>query len=202
MKTDHANESYSSFAKGGHRGVVVFCDGHCGGAYVLRLRVQRNLRVRFGRFMGGRQIFVEKGMYVYVGSAMGHWETLGRRLARHASRSGSRKPHAIRGQVVDVFGEEVLPRGEKRLRWHVDFLLDRSEVDVTHMCAMCSHERLEGAIASALLGDDETRVLAPGLGASDAPGQTHLLRVPDSIDWWHARVIRSCKTLGIWLPMR
>jgi Uri superfamily endonuclease len=182
------NTSHSTFFKGRRTRIALLGDCACGGAYVLRIVVQRNLRVRFGRFMGGRQIAVESGTYVYVGSAMGTWKKLGQRLARHASRSGSTKAQEIREDIVDAFGVGVLPKGEKRLRWHVDFLLDRHVVTVTHVLAICSEDRLEGVIADGLLNDDATQVLAPGLGASDAPGKTHLLRVPDEIAWWHAFV--------------
>lgn len=156
-----------------------------GGTYVLRIEVQRNLRVRFGRFMGGKQIGVERGTYVYVGSALGTWERLGQRLARHASRSGSKKAQTIRRDIVDIFGTGVLPKREKRLHWHVDFLLDRQAVRVTHVLAICSEDRLESVIANVLLTDKYTQVLAPKLGASDTLGKTtHLLRVPDHLDWW------------------
>lgn len=140
--------------------------------------------MRFGRFMGGKQIGVESGTYVYVGSAMGTWEKLGQRLARHVSRSGSKRAQMVRKEIVDVFGAGVLPKREKRLRWHVDFLLDRQAVNVTHILAVCSEDRLESVIADELLADEVTRFLTPGLGASDAPGKTHLLCVPDKLDWW------------------
>ena len=177
-----------SLVKGKHDKVTLLGAHTCGGTYILRMVVRRNLRVRFGRFMGGQQIGVARGTYVYVGSAMGTWQKLGQRLARHASRSGILKPQRIRDEIVAVFGEDVLPKGEKRLRWHVDFLLDRWDVDVTHVLAVCSDVRLEGAIAEQLMADESTQNLATGLGASDAPGKTHLLRVPNEIGWWQVFV--------------
>lgn len=153
---------------------------------MLRLLVSRNIRVRFGQFMRGKQIGVPKGVYVYVGSAMGTRERLGQRLARHTTRGEGRRFQDIRDQVVGVFGNNVLPRRVKRLRWHIDFLVDRYEVTVSHVWCLCSAERLEGKIAEALLQDEQTGVLAVGLGASDAPGKTHILRVPEEMAWWRA----------------
>ncbi len=166
--------------------VVVFGDRQFGGAYVLRMVVQKKMCVSFGRFLGGQKVDVPPGVYVYVGSAMGCWKKLGQRLARHATRSGFKSRYAIRQKMGDVFGEDVLPVGEKRLRWHVDYLLDQQAVDITHVLAICSAMRLEGDIADALLADETTHILVPGLGASDAPTKTHLLRVSGDMAWWQA----------------
>ena len=45
--------------------------------------------------------------------------------------------------------------------------------------------QLEGALAELLMNDPNTQVFAPGLGASDARGHTHLLRVAEDMNWWH-----------------
>lgn len=178
-------------------GMEIFGDQMCGGSYVLRMRVDRPTRVSFGQFMAGRPIGVIPGTYVYVGSAMGRWQSLGRRLARHATRSVASRPYAIREEIARLFGQGVLPQGEKRLRWHIDYMLDCGVVDLTDILGVCSPVRLEGAIADLLLNDASARVFAPGLGASDHPGKTHILQVPNGNTWWHGFSLRaaSCTSL-------
>jgi Uri superfamily endonuclease len=184
MQEKKTKRSKSPLSGGAGDPVVVLGNRDRGGAYILRFRLDSNLRVRLGRFKNGQQVRFEKGVYLYVGSAMGSWQTLGRRVARHASRSGTKRGHGIREEIVAVFGPNVLPKGEKHLRWHVDYVLERQAVEVTHVLAICSHQRMEGEIADRLLSDEETRIVAPGLGASDAAGKTHILRAPEPIAWW------------------
>jgi Uri superfamily endonuclease len=64
----------------------------------------------------------------------------------------------------------------KRLRWHVDYLLDAREVSLERIIALRSQRRLELEMASCIDGLAAVSPLAPGLGAGDAPGGTHL--------WW------------------
>lgn len=164
--------------------VILSGSGDMGGAYVLRLMVRRNLRVRFGRFQKGRAIGVPAGVYVYVGSAMGSEQALGRRVVRHATRRGKRRPHDIRDEMIGVFGSEALPKGEKRLRWHIDFLLDRYAVDLTHVVAVRAERRLEGVFAEMFMADVSTGIIVAGLGAADVPGHTHLLRASEAMGRW------------------
>ena len=157
-----------------------------GGSYVLRLQVHTDLSVSFGRFRGGEPIAVPVGSYVYVGSAL---RGLGTRLLRHAARSES-APQAIypllhrQLQVWGALSPGWQPR-RKTVRWHVDYLLQETAVSLTHVLALRSQRPLETQVARLLLADAAIRPLAPGLGASDDPGQTHLLRIPDGLDCWH-----------------
>ena len=162
--------------------LTVLGSGNLGGTYVLRIEVVCDIRVRFGRFMNGKQIAVPAGVYVYVGSAMGSDRRLGQRLARHVTRSGKRAGYKIRDEIAGIFGSEVLPKGAKRLRWHVDYLVDRREVVITDVIAIRSDVRLEHAIAEFLMANGD--VIADGLGASDDPGRTHLVKVDSEMDWW------------------
>lgn len=168
--------------------LTVFGSGDFGGAYVLRMAVKRNIRVRFGQFMGGQQVAVSVGMYVYVGSAMGSDKALGRRLVRHVTRSGRASDYRIKQDIINVFGKGISPRGEKKLLWHIDYLLDRCEVDMTDILALRSSERLEGAIAQILMAEGE--IVAKGLGASDIKGHTHLLKVDADLSWWENLKVR------------
>ncbi len=170
--------------------LTVLGSGDLGGTYVLRVEVKRDLRVGFGRFMKGRKIAVPAGVYVYVGSAMGSDRSLGRRLARHATRSGRRSKHKMRDEIIEVFGADVLPKGIKQLRWHVDYLLDRREVILTDVIAIRSAVRLEGVIAEFLMMNGE--IIEKGLGASDDPGRTHLLKVSAGMGWWE-KVVKHCR---------
>ena len=119
-------------------------------------------------------------------------EPLARRLARHATRSGRRPPHRIRKAMViaalGLDGVDLLPRGEKRLHWHIDYLLDQRSVSLKRVVAIRSPVRLESAVADLLFADPHTAVIETGLGASDAPGSTHLLRVDNDAGWWEGLV--------------
>lgn len=171
--------------------LTVLGSGDYGGTYVLRMEVKSAIRVRFGRFMDGKQIAVPAGFYVYVGSAMGSDKALGRRLVRHVTRSGKASDYRIRHDVVNIFGKGISPRGEKKLLWHVDYLLDRREVTVTDIIAVRSHERLEGSVAELLMAEGET--IAKGLGASDIKGHTHLLKVASGMAWWEELKVKIKK---------
>lgn len=202
----------------GGGGVTLLGREGAGGGYVLRVRVARDCAVVFGGYGGGRAVAVPAGAYAYVGSARAERgaSSLGRRLVRHASRSEGRPAHRIRPALVAELlaaglgqrTEDLLPRGAKRLHWHVDHLLDRAEAEIDRVLALRAPSGTGAGLArggvsgtprgsgveariAALLGEDaEVEALAPGLGASDAPGRSHLLRVPAEAAWW-ARLVRK-----------
>ncbi len=148
-----------------------------GGVYILWLRVAAPLAVVFGRFQSGQPVAVPAGDGLYVGSAL---NGLGARLLRHATRRGDRPPQAIRealaGQLTAA-GLPARPPAAKRLRWHVDYLLDEPDVALVGVWAWRTAAPLEGALAAWLAAQPGIVPLAPGLGASDDRGRTHLLRV-------------------------
>ncbi len=166
----------------------------CSGGYLLRIEVNERLSLSFGRFRGGERVQMERGTYVYVGSATGRKgpASLSRRLLRHATRSTGKPAHPIRDELLTSFRRNgwiqtcssALP-AEKRLRWHIDYLLDEPAVDLTGVLALRSVSRLEEALADLLLADARVQPIARGLGASDAPGKTHLLSAPADSRWWH-----------------
>ena len=89
---------------------------------------------------------LKPGYYAYVGSALGGLE---RRVARH-----------------------VL--GEKKLRWHIDYLLTRAKlVDIV---VAESEERKECAVAGELA---KTLAGTQGFGSSDCRCESHLFYSPD-----------------------
>ncbi|MFW6042253.1 MAG: DUF123 domain-containing protein [Chloroflexota bacterium] len=172
------------------------------GAYLLRIAVRKSCRVVFGRYGDGQQVPVRAGVYVYVGSAMGRNgpASLAPRLLRHASRSQGQPPHAIRADMLRHFerlGLGRLPRRpprQKSLHWHVDYLLDLPEAALTHAIVLRCLQPLEELVADLLLADLQCLPLAPGLGASDAPGHSHLICGKEDRAWWLS-LFRRTRTL-------
>lgn len=152
------------------------------GAYLLWMRAREETVVSFGRFQGGRPVVAVPGWYVYVGSAMGRRgaSALAGRLLRHATRAGGRPPHAIREAMVEAFisaglgSTPLRPPARKRLHWHVDYLLDKTTVELEQVTVVRAEVRLESALARQLAVMPGTSSLLKGLGASDASGETHL----------------------------
>lgn len=166
--------------------VTIIGDESVGGVYVLRLRLARAVAVRFGRFGQGRPVAVPAGNCLYVGSAL---RGLGARLLRHASRTDAHQPQLIRAEMAEQLAAAGLVKGQrpfppKRLHWHIDYLLDRPEVALTHVIALRTAVKLETAVARWLLEEPAAFVFAPGLGARDDPGGTHLLGVRADESWW------------------
>ena len=76
------------------------------------------------------------------------------------------------------------PPLHKKLRWHVDFLLDDESANLQHIYLLRSARRLEHELAEMLLGDPASSIIAPGLGAQDHRGSTHLFRISAEEAWW------------------
>ncbi|MCB8979722.1 MAG: DUF123 domain-containing protein [Ardenticatenaceae bacterium] len=168
-----------------------------GGTYLLLLTVAEPLAVRFGRFQNGRSLPVAPGDYFYVGSALAAKgsTSLARRLLRHASRGDGQNPHAIRARMLQLFPQiglgpaPLLPPASKKLRWHVDFLLEETAVTLKSVYFIRESTAglgLETAVARFLLSLPTVAPLAVGLGSTDDPGSTHLLRIEADADWWSA----------------
>jgi Uri superfamily endonuclease len=88
------------------------------------------------------------GYYLYVGSAQAG---LGRRLGRHLG-------------------------GQKRLRWHIDYLLQHAEV--VEVWYALSEERLECTWGQAARQLPQARIPTPGFGSSDCRCHSHLVFFP------------------------
>jgi Uri superfamily endonuclease len=160
-----------------------------GGFYLLRIQASKDALVRFGQYRQGALVEISSGEYVYIGSAQGlrGSTTLASRLLRHASRSGGKHPHLIRGplaeQLQSVGLGGVLPE-KKTLHWHVDYLLDLAAVEISHVMAFRCGDKIESRLAKMIEDQPETVTFAPRLGASDRAGGTHLLYVNAGEDWW------------------
>ena len=87
------------------------------------------------------KVFFPEGFYAYVGSAMGGIEP---RVSRHL-------------------------RGDKKLHWHIDYLLTRASVETVVLCE--SNERVECAIARMLA---EKLQFIANFGCTDCRCKSHL----------------------------
>ncbi len=175
------------------------------GTYLLWIRLKEDAVVQFGRFKNGKRISLPAGNYSYVGSALSEKgaTSLARRLIRHTTRSGNKPPHAIREEMITRFAEcglgppDLLPKHGKTLHWNVDFLLDLQSAEIVNILAIRSPERLENRIAKRLEQDPRTEIIESGLGANDAPGSTHLLRLRShKISWASVVMIIREKVLN------
>lgn len=117
------------------------------GSYLLGISLDESVALTVGRL--GRFAF-PSGYYVYVGSARGPGG-LSARLARHRRR-------------------------EKRLQWHVDYLLARARL--VEVWTVVSDQRLECAWAQAVMGLTGAQVPVPRFGASDCRCLAHLVYFP------------------------
>lgn len=164
------------------------------GIYILHLNVASPINVTFGRFQDGQPVPIPPSDYLYIGSALGQRgsTTLAGRLLRHTIRSGDQPPHAIHPLLRTKLQERGLipvrsvgtPQ-PKRLFWHIDYLVDRPEAEITQIFILHTSDRVESALARVLAADPAVAPVAPGLGASDDPHATHLLRVDAPAEWWH-----------------
>ncbi|MBN1928435.1 MAG: DUF123 domain-containing protein [Chlorobiaceae bacterium] len=157
------------------------------GSYILSIRLRRAACVSFGKFRNGQPIDLPAGRYLYVGSALGGRKggfPLASRLLRHASRSGGKPAHAIRTELSELFVSwgyrPPAVRSEKKLHWHIDFLLDCEEAELDHLFIFPGPSRREPQLAELLAAMPETAPVADRLGAQDAASGTHLFKVSNA----------------------
>lgn len=91
------------------------------------------------------------GVYVYVGSALGG---IPQRVGRHKS-------------------------AEKKMRWHIDYLLARARI-VSTVSIPCGSKDYECAVAQTLMREESAEVVVKGFGASDCGCDAHLLYFGDN----------------------
>lgn len=156
------------------------------GTYALFIALSKELGLSFGKFLKGKSISLEPGIYLYIGSALGENAAampLARRLVRHASRSGGKAPHKIRNEMICFFQENNLatkdfqPPPDKKLHWHIDYLLDSLNTQILKAYIIRSPLRMETAVSDMVLSLDETFVIARKLGAGDTRSGTHLVGI-------------------------
>lgn len=146
------------------------------GSYVLELALETTLELSFGRFQDGRVFTLKPGRVYYVGSARAG--RLPTRLLRHATRAAG-PPHRLRAELIGYFQElgwPVRPPARKTLHWHVDHLME-TPAELAAVYLFYGNTPREAFLEEALrtLG---ARPVAPGLGAGDRPGGSHVLWAP------------------------
>jgi Uri superfamily endonuclease len=167
-------------------------DGGAAGVYLLRIEVVAASLVRFGRFARGKAIEVTPGTYLYVGSALNGQgkPALARRVLRHLTRTDPQPPHALRRLAAAHF--DLAPPATKQLRWHIDYLLDKPHVEVDQIIVLRTPRARpfsgEAEVAHRLNQLVGCHPLAPGLGASDDPGSTHLLCWRGTHEQWQQTI--------------
>lgn len=159
------------------------------GVYLLAIQLDEGQELTFGEFQHGKAVTLPEGTYLYVGSAYGQHRSasLGYRLLRHASRSGSIGPHLIQPaleQSLDAAGLLGSIPKKKTLHWHIDYLLDLPTAEIRGIVVLRTMRQIEAELADRVNQQFETMILAPGLGASDYPGKTHLFYVDGDAKWW------------------
>ncbi|MGQ4892793.1 MAG: GIY-YIG nuclease family protein [Candidatus Njordarchaeia archaeon] len=117
------------------------------GKYILLMEVSSNVSFNFSRRK--KRVYLERGLYLYVGSAMGPGG-LERRLMRHR-------------------------RKEKKLKWHIDYLTAQKNVSVFGAFILESSIP-EWLIVEKLLEHGAFSVAIDGFGATDSKAGSHLLK--------------------------
>ena len=144
------------------------------GTYALVIALDRSQDISIGR--RGRFHF-PAGFYVYVGSALGPGGVAAR-VARHL-------------------------RPEKRLYWHIDYLLGSKGARVVQVRTVESVVRLECKWARQAMRWIGARVVVPRFGASDCRCGTHLIgfdHLPDLTELTASRNGYSAAPAGLTDP--
>ena len=176
--------------------IVITGSRHASGSYILTITVKTEINVQFGRFQNGRQIAVPAGAYLYVGSAMGKRgaSTLAGRLIRHTMRTEGELSHQIQpalwGALVGYNLTPALPvpSGVKKLRWHIDYLLDNLDAEIAGIICIRSAQKHETPLARIVSEQPGVIILEKGLGAADTANATHLLRYTGNDPAWWSRL--------------
>jgi Uri superfamily endonuclease len=123
------------------------------GTYVLFLEAKGNLEPEVGRL--GR-VRIGKGLYAYVGSAMGRSVSLENRVKRH---------------------QEMASRKKGNKQWHIDYITTAPGVAVTGVARIVGKD-IE-CEAAGLLEKSGGRAVAKGLGSSDCRCSTHFFSITE-----------------------
>ena len=124
------------------------------GVYTLLLFVPHETILTIGKL--GKQKF-PRGYYTYTGSALGNGASLKNRISRHLKK-------------------------EKKMFWHIDYLLADKSVSVRAIVVAETVEKIECKVNRCLKDRNKTKVLVKGFGASDCKNScgSHLLYFADN----------------------
>jgi Uri superfamily endonuclease len=118
------------------------------GVYTLIIRSAQSCRIRVG---GRVLVFLEGGLYLYTGSALGRGATsLEGRISRHLGR-------------------------RKRNFWHIDRILSSNSVRIVSVVSANTTSKMECKVNTALQKNSDIEVLARGVGSSDCRCESHFL---------------------------
>jgi len=112
------------------------------GTYCLIISMKKSEKLDIGHLHNMHRF--KKGYYVYIGSAM---NSLVPRLNRHLS-------------------------DEKKMHWHIDYLLKSPDCHIRDILFNISEERIECDLAESISKDGEE---IPGFGCSDCSCSSHLI---------------------------
>ncbi|KKM22602.1 hypothetical protein LCGC14_1623630 [marine sediment metagenome] len=123
------------------------------GSYILVVFIQKNITVIIGAL---GTINFKKGLYFYIGSAMGNSgaATLINRVKRHTS-----------------------PLENKKIHWHIDYLLNDKNSCICCLYLIPSLQNLECSVANELLNISDGYINK--FGSSDCYCISHLLYFKD-----------------------
>ncbi|TET29303.1 MAG: GIY-YIG nuclease family protein [Candidatus Heimdallarchaeota archaeon] len=117
------------------------------GTYLLFLFIQRNISLTIGAL--GSNLF-QQGNYIYVGSALGPGG-LEKRIARHLKQ-------------------------EKKIFWHIDYLLRNKFVKILAYGEILSDYKIECNVINQIIGIFyEKSLIINNFGSSDCNCKSHLL---------------------------
>jgi len=153
--------------------------------YLLIMELSKEIKIDFGKFKKGKEFRLEPGHYLYLGSAM---KNLPSRLIRHTLRSEKRPAHEIQKESVKsmidlgfIIKEPDL--SEKKLHWHIDYLLDNSHISIAQINMFMTNVSLEAKMGNFLKNSLNVEQISTGLGASDHYGNSHILKILD-LNWF------------------
>ena len=165
---------------------TIFGSKYTMGSYILFIRISSSFQLAFGRFQKSRLFSIPEGNYLYIGSALGRTgDPLAMRLIRHASRTSGGQPHNIQSAIIKLFSNNDAARNcafsatKKKLHWHIDYLLEHREAEITHIVILRHPEKMEHHLSAFLESLLETSLVAPRLGAQDTRNSSHILRITD-----------------------
>ena len=125
------------------------------GTYILFLESGRGLDIDVGSL--GRFRF-PKGIYAYIGSAMGRAVSLENRIKRHEKMAENKKGNS---------------------KWHIDYFTTAPGVEMTGVVRIIG-KGLECRVAG-LMEKSGGRMIAPGFGSSDCKCRAHFFMVSEKI---------------------
>lgn len=126
------------------------------GSYIIVIYLHKETRIVIGAL---GKISFNKGFHIYVGSAMGTSgsTTLENRVKRH-----------------------LLPSKNKKIHWHIDYLLENNNSNITTLYLIPTIYKLECHLAKELLMVSNGHI--NGFGSSDCKCQSHLFYFKEFLD--------------------